>query len=202
MKYDEKIKQIQRNQQRIFTQQEKPMSNEDLQLDELTLLKSRATKMGISYHPSIGIAKLREKVNSRLKTMNKPEVNPVTLSAHKLKTLRRKEASRLVRVNVTCMNPAKKEWTGEIFTVSNSVVGTFKKFVLFNTPDGWHVPQIILNAIKERQFQQFVKSKGLRGNEVKQSKLVKEFAVEVLPPLTHDEITELARQQAMSQSIG
>ena len=40
---------------------------EDAPKDELTLLKERATLMGIQYHPSIGVDKLREKVTSALK---------------------------------------------------------------------------------------------------------------------------------------
>lgn len=175
---------------------------EELKVDELDLLKQRATKMGISFHPSIGIVKLKQKIDAKLKSQENPQQDPAVLSAHKLKMLKRKEASRLVRINATCMNPAKKEWTGEIFTVSNSLVGTFKKFVQFNTPDGWHVPQIVLNAMQEREFQHFVKSRGLRGNETKTPKMSKEFAIEILPPLTSIEIDELARQQAMSQSIG
>jgi hypothetical protein len=192
MKYDAEVRETQRKQQ---------MTTE-LKQDELVTLKARATKMGIAFHPSIGLSKLRQKVDERLKSTEKPAQDPAVMSAHKLKALKRKEASRLVRINATCMNPAKKEWPGEIFTVSNSVVGTFKKYVQFNTTDGWHIPQIIFNAMKEREFQMFVKSKGLRGNEVKTHKMSKEFNIEVLPPLTIIETEELARQQAISQSVG
>ena len=40
--------------------------------DELTLLKERADLMGIKYHPSIGVDKLREKVNSVLVPKDDP----------------------------------------------------------------------------------------------------------------------------------
>ncbi len=113
----------------------------------------------------------------------------------------RKEASALVRVRVTCMNPNKKEWKGEIFTASNSIVGTFRKYVQFNTEDGWHVPQIILNMIKARQFQTFYTIKNERGVAVRKGKLVPEFAVEVLPPLTEEELLELSRRQALAGGV-
>jgi hypothetical protein len=177
-------------------------NDEPLEIDQLDLLKNRAKRMGLAFHPSIGIAKLKQKIDEKLKSQVVAPQDPSVISAHKLKMLKRKEASRLVRINATCMNPAKKEWTGEIFTVSNSIVGTFKKYVQFNTPDGWHIPQIILNAMQEREFQQFVKGKGLRGNETKTHKMSKEFAIEILAPLSRDEIEELARQQAISQSVG
>ena len=38
--------------------------NEVLEQDELSVLKARADLLGISYHPSIGVEKLRDKLNS------------------------------------------------------------------------------------------------------------------------------------------
>lgn len=110
----------------------------------------------------------------------------------------RREANEQVRIRVTCMNPAKKEWHGEIFTVGNSAVGTLKKFVPFNAEEGWHVPRLILQAMQERQCQIFVNGKAKNGIKIRESKLIKEFAIEILPALTDAEIKELARRQAMA----
>ena len=43
--------------------------------DELTSLKQRADLLGLSYHPSIGLEKLRDKVNAALSSQeeSKPE---------------------------------------------------------------------------------------------------------------------------------
>lgn len=109
-----------------------------------------------------------------------------------------KEATKLVRIRVTCMNPAKKEWEGEIFTVGNSVIGTHKRFVPFNADEGWHVPQIMLDMIKNRECQVFITEKSKHGVSVRRGKLIKEFAVEVLPPLTEEELKDLAQRQAMA----
>ena len=189
----------------------------DLVAQELALLKSRADQMGVRYHPSIGLVKLKEKLNAKFN--EKPEKKPVadepvvnrvimgarvadvTESVNRRNMRLRKESSRLIRVNLTCMNPAKSSWEGEIFTISNSAIGTFKKYVAFNTTDGWHVPQIILNMIKEREFQVFYKEKTSRG-EVNRSKLAKEFAIDILPQLTRTEIKDLAKKQAMANNLG
>jgi hypothetical protein len=40
-----------------------------------------------------------------------------------------------------------------------------------------------------------------RGNKVRKGKLIKEFAIEELPPLTKEELAELAQRQAMSKSV-
>ena len=178
--------------------------------DELTTLKERATLMGLKFHPSISLDKLREKVNAATDESDEPDdevvsakvVAPVIEETVNQKRNRlKKEALALVRIRLTCMNPAKAEWEGEIFTIGNSSIGSVKKFVPFNADDGWHVPNIILQQLQERQCQVFVSAKDARGNNVRRGKLIKEFAIEVLPPLTEKELEELARRQAMSKAI-
>lgn len=113
--------------------------------------------------------------------------------AHQIK----QEATKLVRVRITCMNPGKREWEGEIFQVSNRVTGVLKKYVPYGVD--WHVPNMILNMIQERQCQVFTTVKGSRGFKSRVGKLIKEFGVEILPKLTEDDIKDLAQRQAMAK---
>lgn len=184
--------------------------NDDLPVqDELTTLKARADQMGISYHPSIGVDKLREKIKAALESdgpveqeeqADAPKAKADETVAQKRARMKR-EAEKLVRIRVTCMNPAKREWEGEIFTAGNSLVGTQKKYVPFNADDGWHVPHIIYKQIKQRKCQVFVSRRTKDGQTVREGKLINEFAVEVLPPLTPGELKELARRQAMARAV-
>lgn len=194
---------------------------EELQApSEIDTLKARATQMGISFHPNIGLEKLKTKINKQLTdVVPEPEEDTpstsksvATKTGNKIKTVQkesiamrnkrlRREQSKLVRIRVNCMNPSKKEHEGELFTVSNSVVGTFKKYVPFNAEDGWHVPQMVLTMMQERQCQIFVTTKGPRGNKVRKGKLIKEFAIEILPPLSSGEIKKLATKQAMADNL-
>jgi hypothetical protein len=178
--------------------------------DELTSLKQRADLLGLSYHPAIGLAKLRAKVLAALEDPVEEEVEekvadfdatPFAESEHVRNNRLRQEAMELVRIRISCMNPNKKEWEGEIFSVGNGLIGTQKKFVPFNNEEGWHVPRCIYNMIVSRECQVFVSLRDARGNAIRKSKIIKEFAVEVLPNLTTDELQELARRQAMAKSI-
>lgn len=177
--------------------------------DELTTLKARAEQLGISFHPSIKLEKLRDKINAKLEGDSEEEAEEVVVAAgapkgetqSELRLRKRKEASELVRIRVTCMNPAKKEWDGEILSAGNSAVGTFKKYVPFNNEDGWHVPRIIYNQLLERKCQIFVTDKDGRGNKVRKGKMIREFAIEVLPQLTAAELRDLAQRQAMAKAI-
>ena len=171
---------------------------------ELAALKTRADQMGIKYHPSIGAEKLREKVQEALQGAASQEDNPTPKETNgesdsARKARKRREASELIRVRITCMNPNKKEYEGEIFTVGNSLVGTMKKYVPFGVE--WHVPRIMLNMIKSRKCQVFQTSRDPRGNRIKEGKLIKEFSIEELPPLCEKELKELARRQAMKSSV-
>lgn len=178
--------------------------------DELTALKERADLLGVKYHPSISLEKLREKVNASIEG-TEPEAPKKAAKAAPVeehvetdaerRARKKKEANELIRIRVTCMNPAKSEWEGEIFTAGNSLVGSFTKYVPFNTEDGWHVPRIIYNQIIQRQCQIFVTVRDSRGNSTRKGKLIKEFAVEVMPNLTAEELHDLAQRQAMAKSV-
>ena len=176
--------------------------------DELTTLKARADLLQVSYHPSIGLEKLREKINAKLaEGEGEAPAEPKDVAAEQeteaQKRLRlKREALKLIRVRITCMNPLKKEHEGEIITVSNNAVGTVKRYVPFNADDGWHVEHILLEQLRERQCQVFYTAKDDRGNKIRKGKQIKEFAVDILPPLTPEELKDLAQRQAMGNTIG
>lgn len=187
-----------------------------LSQDELTSLKARADMLGVTYHPSIGLEKLRDKVAEALAKDSgdkapEPDADkakaPAEVAAPEPETLgqRRKrlklESLALVRIRVTCMNPAKKEWEGEIFTVGNSAIGSVTKYVPFNADEGWHVPKIIYEQLLQRQCQVFYTERSKNGINVRKGKLIREFAIELMPSLTKDELEELARRQAASHAI-
>lgn len=195
-------------------------NNDDLPVpDLLTSLKAKADLMGIKYHPSIGVEALREKVNAKLNDTpasgeasapkdqdpgvpgSDVEVTYGAETESQRKVRLQREASELVRIRLTCMNPLKKEWPGEIISVGNDVVGTYKKLIPFGLEEGYHVPRIILEQLQEKVFQTFYWVPGPRGEKIRRGKLAKEYAIEILPALTAAEIKDLAQRQAMSGSI-
>lgn len=169
----------------------------DLDLEQL---KQEAESYGIEFAPQIGAAGLKKKIDAFLKDKadaTKQVDAPVKdKDAKPTRAELLKEAGKLVRVNITCMNPAKKDWDGEIITAGNSVAGTFRKFVKFNTDEGYHIPYIIYLAMKSRKFNTFYNEKTTRGITQRAAKLVNEFAIDVLDPLTEEELAELKKAQA------
>jgi len=114
--------------------------------------------------------------------------------------IRKNFATELVRVRITCMNPHKSEWNGEIFTVQNRTIGTLRKFVPYNAENGWHIPRMMLEMLREKQCQVF-HTVTQNGVKVRKGKLVPEFAIEELPDLTSEELKQIATRQSAQSTM-
>ena len=171
----------------------------DVEETERDALERQAVQLGIKFHPNIGTDKLREKVSQALNSDGSDDDEEdvvVTVTPKAQKPVSRDDALALIRVRITCMNPNKKEWEGEVFTVGNSRIGTVRRMVPFEAE--YHVPRIMLNMIRNRQYQTFIQKKLPNGDKYKEGKLVREFAIEELAPLTSKELNDLRQRQAMA----
>lgn len=186
---------------------EQTPSDAALALEEL---KNRARTLGIAFHPSIGEEKLREKIRAKLDEDEKQgaaaidAAAPASGDANGTAAQAADDAAKaavakaLVRVRITCMDPSKKEYDGEIFSVSNSVVGTVKRYIPFG--HAWHIEQIMLNMLRDKKYQAFHEVKTPGGGTVKRGRLVPAYAIETLPALSEKELAELKQRQLARQS--
>jgi len=173
--------------------------------------------MGIEFSNNIGTETLRARIKAKLDGETKPEepavedgeINaltgePVNVPKKSLRQQIYEEQMKLVRIRITCMDPKKKDLPGEIFTIANEYLGTVRKFVPFGevTDDGFHVPYCIYTMLEERRFLNIRTRKDKRtGVEHPETSWAREFAIEILPPLTPDELKRLAIAQAAAGSI-
>lgn len=180
--------------------------------DEKEVLMQRADKLGIKYSNNIGLETLRERINAKLEEREavveeeeveeEPKKKETKTAAQVKETAvqkARKEALKLVRVNITSMENTKNNLSGEIFTVSNGVVGTIKRYIPFGVD--WHIEQILLNTLKEKEFQRFGTEKTPGGQTVRRAKSVPAYAIQILPPLTEKELEDLRKSQLARQTI-
>lgn len=163
-------------------------------------LKQLLKDNDIAFHPAMGKAKLEEiaQTNGLM-----PMTTTVTQPERKL-SLRehiQAEAMKLVRVRVTCMNPAKANLYGDFFTVASEYLGNVTKFVPYGsqTDDGYHVPQCILDKMRSATFTVTKEVKDIKGRTYVTVKDLPELAIEVLPPLTKEELAALANAQVNAQ---
>lgn len=176
------------------------------ELNEIDLLKSQADLLGITYHPNIGLDKLKEKIafaTSKEVVEEVVEAKPAKSEAQ-IRAEAAAEATKLIRIRLTCMDPSKADFHGEIITVGNDVVGNVKVFVPYRPEfytNGYHVPNIIYKFLVERKYSALKTIKGPRGFEETRGVQANMYAIEVLPPLTEKELKELAIEQAAGKYV-
>jgi len=173
---------------------------------QLNLLKQRADILGIGYSPRIGLDSLQRKIDAKLNADSEmKKVAGATLTPQQRKSKVRKEMRetqlKLVRLRITNLNPGKKDLSGEIFTIANKYLGTIRKYIPYGevTENGYHVPQIIYQQMKDRKFLNVKTKTNSRNGQINvETRWVNEFALEVLPQLTEKELQKLANAQAMA----
>lgn len=190
---------------------------------ELQHLKNIAAKLNFSYHPNIGVEKLEQKLKAYCKNNNisfeeisnlntEKEVNMATekketkmdlskLTFADLEKEHNKEASdertrdamKLIRCIITCNNKNKTNYQGEIFSARNAIIPEVKKFIPFGVTT--HVPQILFNMIKEKEYQTFKEERLPNGNKTMRSHMIPEYNIQVLDPITPAELEAIKQKQ-------
>lgn len=115
-----------------------------------------------------------------------------------------RENMKLIRVRITNLDPKKKDLPGEIITVANEHLGTVRKFVPFGeaTENGYHLPMCLYNFLKARKFVHVQTKRDKKTGHIQVSNRdVAEFSLEVLEPLTQEELRELATAQLAAGSV-
>lgn len=193
--------------------------------DELTMLKARASMMGINFSNNISVATLRKKIEAKMAgepDSSEAEAQPngleeaakladakiaAPVSAEKPKSLYESqyaEQMKLVRCRILCLNPNKANLPGEIHTVANRVLGAVKKFIPYGelTDEGYHIPYILYKHLEDKRFLHIRTTKDRKtGTPQIHTSWAKEFAIEVLPPLTEEELKQLASAQIAAGSV-
>lgn len=181
---------------------------------QLSMLKKRADLIGVTYSNNIGIDALRAKIAAKVseeQAANIQESNQAldstpdhtsALAADKEELTPNQKIYReqmaLVRCRITNLDPKKRDLPGEIFCVANRVLGTVRKFIPYGelTEDGFHLPRVLFNELDSRKFNHTTSRKDKKtGQTIVETKWVKEFSLDVLPPLTQEELNRLATAQ-------
>lgn len=155
---------------------------------------------GVEVHHKTGESKLRAILKQLHEgTFDKEAgIKEVPKEAPKVELTKEQRAMRLIRIVVVPNDPLLASYTGLIFSVGSSKVNKgrmIKKYVPFNNEEGWHVPHIIYEQIKNAEMQKFKSTKLPNGEKVLTPYLTKKFNVQVLDPLSEEELAKLAASQ-------
>ena len=181
---------------------------------EREALKARCQLLGIQTQGNQSNETLRALIRAKQDEMDAAarQANPAAFDeavetseglTPSLREYLKSEALKLVRVRISCMNPQLAKLGSVIITTGNEYTGTVRKVVFFGekTENGYHIPQIILNVLQRRKFQQIVEERGHQGHMVPRARWMKEFNIEILPPLTQKELNALKDRQLATNAI-
>ena len=116
----------------------------------------------------------------------------------------RAQALKLSRVRITNMDPTDAAVPGMLLSIQNKYTGKVQKYIPFGeeSENGYHVPEILLNWLRT---QTYALRKEIKGGKIgiKQYKTtqVKKFGIEVLEPLTKEELSAMALRQSAAGAI-
>lgn len=191
-------------------------TTEDMpQVSELDLLKQQAQMMGIEFSNNIGVETLRKRIADAMaankeaaEQAQETEVVAAGKPTEKVKSLRQTivdREMRLVRCRIYNMDPLKKDKPGDIFTVANRYLGTVRKFIPYGeqTDGGYHIPYCLYKLLKSRKFVQIKvkKDPDNPGREIVTTRDVREFNIEILDPLSVEELKDLAQAQLAAGTV-
>lgn len=192
-------------------QETKIVSSPASVLSEAEVLRARAKKLGISLVGNPGVQKLKALIAEKM--LSTGEDVPLDDSSRATETVAqkreriRKQALRLVRCRIQCLNPLKKNWPGEILCIANDYIGNVKKFIPYQPPasNAWHIPYCIYKHMKDKKIPQIMTipnpdPRGLQRT-IRRTVWVPEYALQELPPLTKEELSRLADIQRKNNAL-
>ena len=182
-----------------MSEQQSPIGSDELVVDQLSILKQRATVMGIQFSNNISLETLKKRIQEKLDGVEEvADKAPALPNTPTIRQHMQTTQMKLVRLRIQNLNPAKKDLQGEFMTVANEFLGTVTKFIPFGeaTDDGYHVPYCLYQDMLSRQFLNIRTTKDKTyGMPKVETNWAREFSLEVLPQLTPDELKTLAVAQ-------
>lgn len=182
-------------------------------VDKLAIMKGRADIMGISYKPDVTADYLEALIDMKLaEGSDKPAAPSAPTPAATVsgdaptKSLRQhiiEENMKLVRIRLINLDQKDTGLNGDIFTVSNEYLGEVRRFVPYKDTfyeNGYHVENCILKQLKDKKFLKINVTKNAKGQEVIEKGWVRKFAIEIMDPLTPEELERIRISQLQSGS--
>lgn len=180
--------------------------------EERRALRAELLKLGINSSPNASVHTLRAKL-AQAQSQSDPKVeeapsstapSPTPLPSRESALEKaKKDALKLVRLKIQNVNPAKSDLHGEIFTFANEVIGKVSKYIPYDEAgESYHVPNCIYKMLKSKKFLNVkTYTDKATGRIVINQSWLDEFALEELPPLTPQELKDLALKQKAQNII-
>ena len=152
--------------------------------------------LGLEIHPNTKVENMVTMVNQGLiykygDADDAPMVEEVVEGV----SAARRAAERLVRVRVNALDPQMQGLGSSPFGFSNSVIGTIQRVVPLDAAEGFYIPVVLIDVIKEKKYRITKYRQDDRGNDIPYSVELPSFSIEILDDLTAAEVDVIRQRQ-------
>lgn len=181
---------------------------------DLEAIRARAKELGVAYHP----AQKAETIQFNIDTFLAEKQETAAVEALKVAEVKapaeakvegpaelleriQKEALALIPVTITSMDPADAKLSAVVVSVGNAVLGQITKAIPFGYK--WYMPKILIDELETVMFirNEMVATPGAPGGEKLNTQWIKKYAIQYHPMPTPDDLTALAKAQAVGNEL-
>ena len=168
---------------------------------DLEAVREKATELGVKWHPAMKAATVQQKIDEFLEVNAPTYIAPSVLHETPAQTQARKlrEATALIPITVTSMDPADASITAVTVSVGNRKIGQITKVIPFGFK--WYMPALL---VKEMEQKMFVRNSMIPlpgGTERLNSQWIKKYAIQYHPMPTPQELRDLAKLQLQGNEL-
>lgn len=184
------------------------VSSADTEINERDYWKEQANFRGIAYPNNITTPKLKELVQAEIAKADTMRSGGTrgrqTLEKLAPEVLQNiDKATALVRFSIDVLDPSKQDWTGIYVTAGNDNFSAVRRLIPLNAPV-WHAERILIEVLRgmkysHRKSQRHPRLRTHVDNMTKATMLPC-FRITELPPLTEEELKQLALEQATNNT--
>ena len=171
---------------------------------DLEEIRARAKELGVQYHPAQKAETIQQNIDkflSEQETVEAAAPKPKEETPEQVEARLLKEATALIPITVTSMDPADTETTGALVSVGNRKLGQITKAIPFGYK--WYMPKILVQHMESQMFcRSSMVPTGVPGTpERLNTQWLKKYAIQYHPMPTPEELAELAKAQAMGNEL-
>ena len=167
-------------------------------------VRARAKELGVPYHPAQKAETIQQNIDkflSEQQTVENAAPKPKGETPEQAEARLLKEATALIPITVTSMDPADTETTGVLVSVGNRKLGQITKAIPFGYK--WYMPKILVEHMEAQMFcRSSMVPTGVPGTpERLNTQWLKKYAIQYHPMPTSEELAELAKLQLQGNEL-
>ena len=171
---------------------------------DLEQTRARAKELGVSFHPAQKAETIQQNIDkflSESQTIENAAPKPKEETPEQAEARHLKEATALIPITVTSMDPSDAEITGVLVSVGNRKLGQITKAIPFGYK--WYMPKILVQHMEAQMFcRSAMVPTGVPGTpERLNTQWLKKYAIQYHPMPTPEEHAELAKLQLQGNEL-